>query len=227
MSKVYEMLLEYADSANADFQAKLTPNVERKRFLGVRIPDIRKLAKEFVKDEKACDEFFCSLPHYYYDENIFHGILISYIKDYERYLSEIERFLPYIDNWAVCDIYSPKAIKAHKADLFLHIEKWIKDNRSYVCRYGMGLLMGNYLDEYFKPEYLELPAAVRSEEYYVNMMTAWFFATALAKQWDAAVPYIAGHRLDKWTHNKAIQKACESFRVTDEHKEYLKTLRRK
>lgn len=227
MNTAYALLSKYADPKNADFQAKLIPNVERERFLGVRIPDTRKLAKEFIKDKEASTKFMHKLPHYYYDENIFHSILISYIKDYNIYLEEIERFLPYVDNWSVCDIYSPKAVKKHESDLIKHIDRWMKNSKPYVCRYGMGMLMGNYLDERFKPEYLNYPASIRTGEYYVNMMTAWLFATALAKQWDSTLPFIEEERLDRWTHNKAIQKACESFRVTEEHKEYLKTLRRK
>jgi len=227
MTKVLELLKEYEDPDNAKFIAKLVPNLSPDCFLGVRLPNLRRLAKEFIKDRDAAFLFMRELPHEYHDENVFHSLLITYIKDYDVYLEEIERFLPYIDNWAVCDMYSPKAVKKHEADLIKHVQCWMASSHSYTCRYGMGMLMGNYLDEYFKPEYLDFPSTVRSDEYYVNMMTAWLFATALAKQWEAAIPYIENEKLDRWTHNKAIQKSCESFRVTEKHKDYLRNLRRK
>ena len=154
-----------------------------------------------------------------------HAFLIAEIKDYDTCIKAVEAFLPYINNWAVCDGLSPKVFKDHKLELLEKIKQWIPSDHPYTCRFGMGMLMRWFLDEDFRPEYLEMPAAVRSEEYYVNMMTAWFFATALAKQWDAAIPYLEKQVLDPWTHNKTIQKARESFRITPEQKEYLKTLK--
>lgn len=228
MLNILEELIALKDDKNSEFQAKLTPGVDRDKFLGVRVPDARKLAKKICKDESAdslIKEFMNNLPHEYFDENMLHALLISEMKDYDACIKEIDRFLPYVDNWAVCDIMSPKMFKKHKDELIAHIKRWSASKETYTCRFGMEMLMSFYLDEDFKPEYLEIPAAVRSEEYYVNMMTAWFFATALAKQWDATVGYIENNRLDTWTHNKTIQKARESYRITPEQKEYLKTLK--
>lgn len=219
-------LFELQDEKYADFSAKLTPGIPRETFIGVRIPALRKLAKEVAKDP-ACEEFLAAVPHAFYDENLLHVLLLSQIKDYDEALAGIQAFLPYIDNWAVCDILSPVAFKKHHDDIMKLIPSWIKSPETYTCRFGMGMLMSHFLDDDFKPEYLEMPAAVRSEEYYVNMMTAWFFATALAKQWDATIPYLENQRLDKWTHNKTIQKGVESFRITNEQKDYLRSLRRK
>lgn len=216
-------LVELADPKYRDFQAKLIPNVSADRIIGVRVPDIKKLAKE--ADKAEAEEFMQALPHRYIDEDLLHGALISGIKDFDSCMEEIERFLPYIDNWAVCDTISPKCFGKHKAELLLKIGEWIRSSETYTIRFGIGMLMRWYLDEDFEPLYLEKAASVRSEEYYVNMMTAWYFATALSKQWDHAVKYIEDRRLDKWTHNKAIQKARESYRITPEQKEYLKKLR--
>ena len=165
------------------------------------------------------------LPHTYYDENILHALLVAEIKDYDTCVKEVERFLPHVDNWAVCDIFSPKVFKKNRDRLIKKIKEWTASDHPYTCRFGMEMLMMHFLDENFRPEYLEIPAAVHSEEYYVNMMIAWFYATALAKQWDAAVSYIEEKRLNPWTHNKTIQKARESYRITPEQKEYLKTLK--
>jgi 3-methyladenine DNA glycosylase AlkD len=170
-------------------------------------------------------EFLHQLPHKYYDENMLHGLLISLIKDYDECIRLTDEFLPYIDNWAVCDIMSPKVFAKHKDELLVKILEWSKSEHTYTCRFGLEMLMTYFLDKDFKPEYLEIPASVRSEEYYVKMMVAWFFATALAKQWDATLPYIENKTLAPWTHNKTIQKACESYRVTDEHKQILKGLK--
>ena len=185
---------------------------------------MKKLAKELVNGEETND-FLKQLPHTYYDENVLHALLIASIKDYDACMEALETFLPYIDNWAVCDCLSPKVFQKHKTELLEKIKLWIPAEHPYICRFGMGMLMRWFLDDDFCQEYLELPAAVRSEEYYVNMMTAWFFATALAKQWDAAIPYLEQNRLNPWTHNKTIQKARESYRITPGQKEYLKTLK--
>lgn len=222
---VTERLFELQDKAYADFHSGLVSNVPREKIIGVRVPDARRLAKEYGKDPESRD-FLRALPHKYYDENVLHGILLSGLKDYEECVRAVEEFLPYVDNWAVCDILSPKVFRQHRTELIAKVREWSASEKTYTCRFGMEMLMTHYLDEDFRPEYLEIPAGVCSEEYYVNMMTAWFFATALAKQWDAAIPYLRDNRLGAWVHNKTIQKARESFRITQEQKAYLKTLRR-
>ena len=220
---IVDMLFERRDAEYAAFQARLTPNVAGDLFIGVRVPEVRKLAK-LLADAPLTPEFLATLPHKYYDENMLHGLLISEIRDYGRAMEETERFLPCVDNWAVCDIMSPKVFRKHKEELLQKIREWVCSGRTYTVRFGIEMLMSHYLDTDFKPEYLEIPAAVRSEEYYVNMMLAWFFATALAKQWDAAIPYLESHRLEAWVHKKTIQKARESYRITDDQKAYLKSL---
>lgn len=222
---ITEELFALQDVAYADFQAKLTPNIPRELFIGVRVPAARKLAKKLSKKPEAAS-FLSDLPHTYYDENILHSLLLSEMKDYEVCIAAIDAFLPYVDNWAVCDILSPKIFKKHKTALLEKIKEWSASEETYTCRFGMEMLLSHFLDEDFKPAYLKIPASVHHEEYYVRMMTAWFFATALAKQWDATIPYIKEHRLDTWTHNKTIQKARESRRITPRQKEYLKTLKR-
>ena len=221
---IKEELFALQDISYADFQAKLTPGIPRELFIGVRIPEARKLAKRLAKDP-GTSEFLEKLPHEYYDENMLHGLLISEIKDYEACIAAVDAFLPFVDNWAVCDIMSPKIFKKNKTALLDKIKSWAASERTYTCRFGIEMLMSHYLDDNFKPEYLEIPTSVHYEEYYVRMMIAWFFATALAKQWDSAITYMENRRLNAWTHNKAIQKACESFRITPEQKEYLKSLK--
>lgn len=223
MKTVEKLLFGLRDPEYAAFQAKLTPSVDKELFIGVRVPEVRKLAKQ-LKNDPIASEFIHELPHKYYDENMLHGLLVSEIKDYEKAVEETERFLPYVDNWAVCDIMSPKVFRKHKTELLGKIREWANARETYKIRFGIEMLMSHYLDDAFKPEYIEIPAAVHSEEYYVNMMIAWFFATALAKQWDAAIPYLEQGRLDEWVHKKTIQKARESYRITDEQKSYLKTL---
>lgn len=222
---IQEELFALQDEKYADFQAKLTPTIPRELFIGVRVPAVRKLAKKLYKDSEH-EVFLKELPHHYYDENMLHGLLISEEKDFERCLEKTETFLPYIDNWAVCDIMSPKVFQKHKNELLEKIREWASDEHTYTCRFGIEMLMSHFLNEDFKEEYLEIPALVSSSEYYVKMMVAWFFATALAKQWDATIPYLETNRLEPWTHNKTIQKARESYRITAEQKEYLKGLKR-
>lgn len=222
---VTERLFELQDKTYANFHSGLVPNVPREKIIGVRVPDARRLAKEYGKDPE-CRDFLRALPHKYYDENVLHGILLSGLKDYEECVQAVGEFLPYVDNWAVCDILSPKVFRQHRTELIAKVREWSASEKTYTCRFGLEMLMTHYLDEDFRPEYLEIPAGVCSEEYYVNMMIAWFFATALAKQWDAAIPYLRDNRLGAWVHNKTIQKARESFRITQEQKAYLKTLRR-
>ena len=224
MTSLQERLFAMQDKQYAAFQAKLTPGVPVESFIGIRVPMLRKFAKEFTK-EAECEDFLHQLPHEYYDENMLHGLLISEVKDYEECIQLTDSFLPFVDNWAVCDIMSPKVFAKHKKELLAKIKTWSKSSHVYTCRFGIETLMSHYLDKDFKAEYLEIPVSVRSEEYYVKMMVAWFFATALAKQWDATIPYIEQRCLAPWTHNKTIQKAIESYRITPEQKEYLRTLK--
>ena len=222
---IKEELFALQDISYADFQANLIPNIPRERIIGVRIPEARKLAKELAREAEA-SQFLKDLPHKYYDENMLHGLLLSEMKDYDACIAAVDAFLPFIDNWAVCDILSPKIFKKHKTALLEKIKEWSASEKTYTCRFGIEILMTYFLDDDFKPAYLEIPASVHSEEYYVQMMIAWFFATALAKQWDTTIKYIEDQRLEPWTHNKAIQKARESKRITPEQKEYLKSLKR-
>lgn len=222
---IQKELFALKDISYADFQAKLVPNIPRELFIGVRVPEARKLAKRLAKEQEA-SEFLKDLPHKYYDENILHALLISEMRDYDACIVAIDEFLPYIDNWAVCDILSPKIFKEHKTSLLEKIKEWSASDKTFTCRFGLEMLMSYFLDNDFKPDYLEITTSVHSEEYYARMMIAWFFATALAKQWDASIKYIEDNRLDTWTHNKAIQKARESRRIAQKQKEYLKTLKR-
>lgn len=219
-------LFKLQDKEYAEFQSKLTPTIPKEKFIGVRVPEVRKLAKKYINNPESL-EFIKTLPHNYYDENMLHGLLISEIKDYQTCIKEVDKFLPYVDNWAVCDIMSPKVFKNHKEELLDKIKEWTKSKEIYTCRFGIEMLMSHYLDNNFKEEYLEIPAKVKSNEYYVMMMIAWFFSTALTKQWKIAIKYIEQNRLDKWVHNKTIQKAIESYRITSEQKEYLKSMKLK
>ena len=221
---IREKLFEYRDPKNAAFQAKLTPGIPPETFLGVRVPKLRLIEKQFRNTEES-KGFLNTLPHEYYDENILHSVFISNLKDYDQVLDALEVFLPYVDNWAVCDTLRPVVFKKQKVNLLDKIKEWIASEKTYTRRFGIDMLMTFYLDDDFKEEYLALVAEVHSEEYYVKMMIAWFFATALAKQWDSTIPYIDNRMLDKWVHNKTIQKACESYRITDEQKTYLRTLK--
>ena len=220
-----EKLFELEDKDYAEFQRKLIPNVAPETIIGVRTPELRKLAKEAAK-LPGIEEYMKVLPHDYFEEYNLHGFLIEGIKDYDRCVEELNAFLPFVDNWDTCDLVSPKVFKKHLPELLGQLQIWMASKRPYTIRFGMEALMRHFLDDYFRPEYLGLAAAIRSEEYYVNMMTAWFFATALAKHYEATIPYIEEQRLDEWTHNKAIQKAIESYRVSDEQKAYLRTLKR-
>ena len=224
ITNVQTHLFELQDLKYRDFHAKLMPTVNKEKIIGVRTPALRVFAKKYGKTDEA-KEYLQILPHQYYEENNLHGLLIEQIKDYDICLEELERFLPYIDNWATCDIPRPKCFAKHKTELLPVIKEWIASGNTYTIRYGIGTLMSFYLDEDFKPEYIELVASVQSEEYYVNMMIAWYLATALAKQWDATIPYLEERKLSPWVHRKTIQKAVESYRITDEQKVYLKTLR--
>lgn len=225
MGKSYQKrLFELRDVEYASFQAKLTPTVPFELFIGVRVPKVRLLARELLKNP-GYETFLEELPHKYYDENMLHGLLISGISDFDKCVSLVDKFLPYVDNWAVCDIMSPKVFAKHKSELLVKIREWASSDDVYTCRFGLEMLMSHFLDKDFDPSYLKIVVAARGDDYYVKMMVAWFFATALAKQWDASIPYIENRKLAAWTHNKTIQKAIESFRITDEQKKYLRTLK--
>ena len=224
MEEIQKHLFELQDMAYRDFHSRLMPDIDKETVIGIRVPVLRKYAKSIAGTELA-EKFIKELPHRYYEENNLHMMLITGIKDYEKCLSEIERFLPYIDNWATCDFPAPKCFENHKEDLLPVIKRWIASSETYTIRYGIGMLMRLYLDEDFDPEYVRIVAEVKSDEYYVNMMIAWYMATALAKQWDAVIPYIEEHRMSDWVHRKTIQKAVESYRIADEQKKYLKGYR--
>lgn len=223
---IREELFALQDFKYKEFHKRLIPTVNEDTIIGVRIPALRALVKDFSKTKEAA-EFMKELPHRYYEENNVHAFLIEKIKDYDTCIRELGRFLPFVDNWATCDSMAPKVLKKHLPELLDKIKKWMVSDHTYTVRYGIGLLMKYYLDEAFDEKYLQMVADVHSEEYYINMMIAWYFATALAKQYEAAIPYIEQQKLDVWIHNKTIQKAVESYRITPEQKAYLRTLRRK
>jgi len=226
MDKILEDLFSLQDIEYKNFNAKLIPTVDKDLIIGVRTPDLRNYAKKlFKEDEKRSFQFLNNLPHKYYEENNLHGFLIEQIKDFDLAMEYTEKFIPFIDNWATCDTFSPKVFKKFPNETYKYILDWIKDEKTYVIRYGIGLLLSNYLDENFKEEHLEIISKVSSEEYYVNMMIAWYFATALTKQQEYAIKFIEDKKLDDWTHNKAIQKAIESRRITEEEKAYLRSLK--
>ncbi len=224
IGEIRDRLFSLQDAKYRELQIKILPNLEPESIIGVRTPELRQMAKELAVREET-GAFLKDLPHRYFDENQLHAFILSGMKDYTACMEALERFLPYVDNWATCDQMSPKVFRKHRMELLGSIRKWIASDQAYTIRFGIGMLMEHYLDGDFDPAYPEMAAGVRSGEYYVNMMTAWYFATALAKQYDAVIPYIENRRLDPWTHNKAIQKAIESYRITPEQKEYLKTLK--
>lgn len=224
MTHLQEELFELQDTAYRDFHSSLMPGIDKSDIIGIRTPVLRTFAKKFAKTEEAA-QFMDELPHKYYEENNLQMMLIGQIKDYDKCIFELEKFLPYVDNWATCDFPVPKCFIKNKKDVLLRSKKWIASDAAYVKRYGIGVMMRLFLDEDFKEEYLQIVADVKSEEYYVNMMIAWYMATALAKQWNAAIPYIQERRLPEWVHKKTIQKAVESYRITPEQKEYMKGFR--
>lgn len=226
MTPIQTQLFSLQDCEYRDFNARLIPTVPKERIIGVRTPALRKLAKSFSKTPDSA-EFLRALPHTYYEENNLHAFLLETLRDFDRLIAELDRFLPFVDNWATCDSMSPRLFQSRRDELLPHIFRWMAASDVYTVRFAIGMLMRHYLDDAFSPDYPALVAAVRSEEYYINMMIAWYFATALAKQYDAALPYLTEHRLSPWIHNKTIQKAVESNRISKETKEYLRTLRRK
>ena len=216
-------LFALRDETNAAFMARLVPTLPPESVLGVRMPDCRALAKELCRMPDI-GEFLTDLPHRYLDENNLHALILNEEKDCAAAVAAIDAFLPYVDNWATCDALRPKAFKKHPSALPDECRRWMRSGATYTVRFGIEMLMTHYLDENFRPEYLEEVSIIKSKEYYVNMMIAWYFATALAKQYEAAISYIEQRRLDQWTHNKTIRKAIESCRITEERKAYLRTL---
>lgn len=224
ITNVQTRLFELQDLKYRDFHAKLMPTVNKEKIIGVRTPALRVFAKKYGKTDEA-KEYLQILPYQYYEENNLHGLLIEQIKDYDTCLEELERFLPYIDNWATCDMLAVKVVKNHLDTFIDEVYRWMESDHAYTIRFGISMLMRYYLEDAFQMEYPEKVAQIRSEEYYVNMMRAWYFATALAKQYDKILPFIEKQKLDVWTHNKTIQKAIESYRITPEQKEYLRGLK--
>ena len=222
---VIDELLKSKDLKYKTFQSKLIPNIDSSTMIGVRTPELKIIAKNLYKNNDY-ELFLNSLPHNYYEENIIHGLIISEIKDYDLCINYIDKFLPYIDNWAVCDQTIPKVFKKHKKEILIKINEWIKSKEVYKIRFGVKTLMNYFLDDDFNKDYLKLPLIIKNDDYYVKMMIAWFYATALAKQYDETIKIIESNVLDIFIQNKTIQKAIESFRVTDEHKKYLRTLKR-
>ena len=225
MDDIQQKLFALRDEKNADFVAKLIPNIPPETILGVRTPALRKLARE-LRGSDLARAFLDELPHAYFEENGLHAFFLEQIKDFDECLAGVERFLPCVDNWATCDSMSPPVFRKHRAALLPHIRRWLASGQTYTTRYGIKLLMDHFLDGDFRPEFLEMVSVIESEKYYVNMMRAWYFATALAKQWDSTLPLLAERRLDAWTHNKTIQKAVESYRISPERKTLLRGLRR-
>lgn len=219
---VRKRLYELKDEKYRDFHSALMPTVDKDKIIGVRVPVLRKLSKELIKDGTGL-EFIKILPHKYYEEDNIHAFIIEQIKDFEICLNETERFLPFIDNWATCDMFSPKVFSKHTDVIYRKSIEWINSDKTYTIRYGIGMLMRHFLDQNFNDEILKIVSGIKCEEYYVNMMISWFFATALAKQYDTAVKYIENQYLSPWVHNKTIQKAIESNRISKEVKLYLKT----
>ena len=219
-----DRLTEAKDDMYREFQAKLIPNIPKETILGVRTPELRKIAKEVFESEER-DAFLSDLPHKYYEENLIHFFILAMIKDFDACVRTVETFLPYVDCWPVSDQATPKSFRKNHQKLLPYIKKWIASEHVYTARFGLRMLMNEFLDADFKAEYLEFAASKTGEDYYLKMMIAWYFATALAKRYDETVPYFENRRLDEWVHKKAIQKAAESFRVTEEHKKYLKSLR--
>lgn len=220
-AELTDALFALQDEGYRKMQLRILPNLPPETVIGTRTPDLRRLARELTDGEG----FMGYLPHHFFEENQIHVFLLEQEKDFTKAIAQVEAFLPYVDNWATCDQLRPRAFSRHRGELLPHIRRWLASEKPYTVRFGMEVLMVHYLDEDFDPAYPELVASVVSEQYYVKMMAAWYFATALAKQYDAVFPYIQQYRLERWTHNKAIQKAVESYRISWEQKEALKTYR--
>lgn len=230
MEEITRKLFSLQDEKYRDFQIKLVPGITKEQIIGIRTPDLRALAKEIAATSETASSFLQELPHKYFEENLIHFFIVALIKDFDECINQVERFLPYVDCWPVCDQASPKVFKKNHEKLLSLVKNWIYSDHIYTSRYGMRILMNEFLGEDFKTDYADLVVSRMSrkgeaEDYYLKMMAAWYFATALAKNWNQVLPFIEQHKLDSWTHNKAIQKAIESFRVSDEHKEYLRSLK--
>lgn len=223
--QIQARLMAEQDLGYRDFQAKLMPGIDPERIIGVRTPILRKMAKELAKLPDI-DVYLADLPHRYYDENNLHGFIISACRDYEKAVAYVDALLPHVDNWATCDLLSPRVFAKNRSRLGSDIDRWLASDATYTIRFGIEMVMSHFLDEAFDPIWLQKVASIRSNEYYVNMMLAWFFATALAKQWDSTIGLLTGNALDRWVHNKTIQKAVESYRITPEQKDFLRSLRR-
>ncbi len=223
-TELHKKLYSLQDLKYRDMQIKIIPNINPESIIGVRTPELKTMAKDVLKNGNYKD-FLEELPHKYFEENQLQAFIISGMKDLKECMEELRKFLPYIDNWATCDQLSPKIFKKHKDALLTHVKEWLESDETYTVRFGVGMLMEHFLDEDYDPQYPEMVAGIRSEEYYVNMMIAWYFATALAKQYESILPFIEEKRLEVWTHNKAIQKSVESRRITEEQKIYLKSLK--
>lgn len=227
MTNIQEILFRHQDEEYGDFTAKLIPTVERNYLIGIRSPEYKKILKEVEAEANdEIEDFKRSLPHTYLEENVLHAAMLSQIKDFDRYIDELEKFLPYVNNWYVSDGIAAKVLDKNHDKIVPYIEKWINSNEPYTQRVAMLFIKKFLLGEDYKAEYLKWAVQLRSEEYYVNMMRAWLMADALVKQWDSAVTFITEKKMDVWTHNKSIQKARESLRITKEQKEYLNGLKR-
>lgn len=224
MTELQKTLFKYKEDEYGDFIARLTPNIERKYIIGIRVPILRKIAKDYIHN-KECSSFINQLPHQYYEENLIHSFVLSNISDFDIAIKEVNKFLPYVNNWAVSDTLRTKAFSKRYLDLIPYIKNWLTSNHTYTVRYGVDMLMTYFLDGDFKEEYFSWVLSISSDEYYVKMMIAWYFATALAKKWVITIPIIEERKLDKWVHNKSIQKALESNRITPDQKVYLKSLK--
>ena len=224
VNDIQNYLFKLQDKKYRNFQVKLFPTIDDDTMIGVRTPELKKYAKKLLK-ENSYKPFLEELPHKYFDENQLHAFIVSEIKDYTECIDYLNKFLPYIDNWATCDQCNPKVFNSNIDKLLKEIKGWIKSKNIYTIRFGISMLMKYYLNDNFKTDYLEMVSKIKSSEYYVNMMRAWFFATALAKQYDATIPFLEKRKLDLWTHNKTIQKARESFRISSKQKEYLNKLK--
>ena len=225
MQSIKNELLKLSDAKYKAFHQKLIPNIDKKLIIGIRTPELKKYANELFKTQKY-DLFLKQLPHKYYEENNLHAFLINKLTDFDVCIAEVEKFLPFIDNWATCDGLRPISFKKNTKALLPHVENWLKSDLEYTVRFGIEMLMCYYLDDCFDTKFLEKVANVKSDKYYVNMMIAWYFATALAKQPSSTLPYLEQNKLDTWVHNKTIQKAIESFRITEQQKTYLRSLKR-
>lgn len=226
MDSITKILFDLSDSDYKKFQCKLMPTVDPDTVIGVRTPDVRALAKQLVRDKKT-DGFIKTLPHKYYEENNLHAFILEQTADFDVCAAQVDAFLPFVDNWATCDCMKPKTFRKNAEQLLPYIEKWLCSNHTYTVRFGIGAIMTYFLDDRFDIKFLERVSQIKSDEYYINMMIAWFFATAFAKQYESTVSFIEKNRLSKWVHNKTIQKAVESYRITDAQKGHLKSLKLK